>query len=251
MSIGTNNNNIELWNPSQKKLLRNLSGHTGRVSALAWNNFTLSSGSRDSMIFNSDVRIAQHQVATLKGHSLEVCGLKWNEDGTELASGGNDNMVMVWDAAASTPKHQFAHSAAVKALAWCPFQKNLLATGAGTADRHIRLFNSQTGALLHQVDTESQVSGLMWSKSEKELVSSHGFSQNQLSVWRYSNGLSKIADLTGHTGRILHLSMSPDASTVCSAATDETIRFWKIWDAPAKRVEVAKTNPRMGAAMLR
>ena len=31
-----------------------------------------------------------------------------------------------------------------RALAWCPWQDNLLASGGGTADRHIRFWNTQT-----------------------------------------------------------------------------------------------------------
>ena len=42
---------------------------------------TLSSGSRDSMIHNHDVRSAQDVESTLRGHRQEVCGLKWSPDG--------------------------------------------------------------------------------------------------------------------------------------------------------------------------
>lgn len=51
-----------------------------------------------------------------------------------------------------------AHQAAVKALAWCPWQPNLLASGGGTADRRIRFWNCSTGTCLHDIDTKSQVS---------------------------------------------------------------------------------------------
>ncbi|KAK1388515.1 hypothetical protein POM88_016693 [Heracleum sosnowskyi] len=37
------------------------------------------------------------------------------------------------------------HTTAVKALAWCPFQKNLLASGGGTSDICIKLWNTNTG----------------------------------------------------------------------------------------------------------
>lgn len=42
--------------------------------------------------------------------------------------------------------------------------------------------------------------------------------------------------MTGHTSRVLHLAQSPDGVTVCSAAADETLRFWKCFAeaAPAK-----------------
>lgn len=40
--------------------------------------------------------MAEHHVATLAGHTQEVCGLKWAPDGRYLASGGNDNLVNIW-----------------------------------------------------------------------------------------------------------------------------------------------------------
>jgi cell division cycle protein 20 (cofactor of APC complex) len=102
------------------------------------------------------------------GHQQEVCGLEWSPDGTTLASGGNDNMLCLWDAAMSRqglmsgthhPRNVFRdHQAAVKAIAWCPFQRGVLASGGGTADRKIRIWNTSTNALLHNVDTGSQVS---------------------------------------------------------------------------------------------
>ncbi len=44
--------------------------------------------------------------------------------------------------------------------------------------------------------------------------------------------MAKIADLTGHTSRVLHLSLSPDGTTVVSAGGDETLRFWRLWEKP-------------------
>ena len=92
---------------------------------------------------------AQHTVATLHGHQQEVCGLKWAPGGVQLASGGNDNLLNIWDerrVATAPPVFSFdQHHAAVKALAWCPWQKNLLASGGGTADRMIRFWNTNNG----------------------------------------------------------------------------------------------------------
>ena len=41
--------------------------------------------------------------------------------------------------------------------------------------------------------------------------------------------MKKIAELRGHTSRVLHLALSPDGTTVASAAADETLRFWKVF----------------------
>ena len=67
---------------------------------------------------------------------------------------------------------------------------------------------------------------LQWSRHEREILSSHGFSQNQLCLWKYPS-MAKVAEMSGHTSRVLHLAQSPDGTAVCSAAADETLRFWK------------------------
>eukprot|EP00658_Telonema_sp_P-2_P075151 TRINITY_DN6457_c0_g1_i1.p1 TRINITY_DN6457_c0_g1~~TRINITY_DN6457_c0_g1_i1.p1 ORF type:complete len:349 (-),score=82.93 TRINITY_DN6457_c0_g1_i1:200-1246(-) len=234
LAVGTDSGMVQLWDVEAQKQVRNMGGHEARVGALAWNDHVLSSGSRDTTIVNHDVRISQHQVSTLSGHTQEVCGLKWSPNGEQLASGGNDNVLNIWNAGESTAAHKLtAHQAAVKALAWCPWQANTLASGGGTADRHIRFWNTQTGACLNSVDTRSQVCSLVWSKHERELLSSHGFSQNQLTVWRFPS-MTKVTELNGHTSRVLHTALSPDGTTVVSAAADETLRFWKVFGTDSK-----------------
>ena len=95
----------------------------------------------------------------------------------------SDAMLLFVTAVCDTPLHRLdAHQAAVKALAWCPWQKNLLASGGGTADRMIRFWNSSSGTCLNEVDTHSQVCALQWSQHDKELVSSHGYSHNQYAL---------------------------------------------------------------------
>ena len=49
------------------------------------------------------------------------------------------------------------HDAAVKAIAWNPKERNILVSGSGTSDRHIRLFNIHQSEELLKIDTGSQV----------------------------------------------------------------------------------------------
>lgn len=41
--------------------------------------------------------------------------------------------------------------------------------------------------------------------------------------------MKKLATLTGHTFRVLYLSVSPDGQTLVTGAGDETLRFWNVF----------------------
>jgi cell division cycle protein 20 (cofactor of APC complex) len=250
LAVGGSDSVVQLWDVNKGKKLRSMDGHQARVSSMSWNKHILSSGSRDNTIINHDVRIRQHKTATLKGHKGEVCGMKWSPDGATLASGGNDNMLCLWDhrmsatAGSGDPSSHSIyaprlelneHQAAVKALAWAPFKRNLLASGGGTADRCIKFWNTDNGSRLNSIDTGSQVCSLMWSPNhkDKEILSSHGYSENQLCLWKYPT-MQKIKELNGHSARVLHLAQAPDGVTVCSAAADETLRFWRVFSEQTK-----------------
>ncbi|KAK3437668.1 hypothetical protein EUGRSUZ_C02311 [Eucalyptus grandis] len=241
IAIGLQNSHVQLWDFSAQ---RQEGGHRLRVGSLAWNNHVLTTGGMDCMVINNDVRLRSHIVGTYRGHHQEVCGLKWSPSGKQLASGGNDNLLYLWDRSRASLNsgaqwlHKIeAHTATVKALAWCPFQANLLASGG--SDRCVKFWNTCTGTCLNSVDTGSQVCALLWSKRERELLSSHGPAENQLILWKYPS-MRRMAELSGHTSRVLFLAQSPDECTVASTAADERLMFWQVFGIP----EVAKPTPK-------
>ncbi|XP_060762525.1 cell division cycle protein 20 homolog [Neoarius graeffei] len=238
LAIGTSDCKVELWDVQSQKRLRSMEGHRARVSCMNWNDHILSSGSRSGLIHQHDVRVADHHLCTLRGHTQEVCGLTWSPDGRYLASGGNDNLVNIWpgvQGGTQTAVHSFSeHQGAVKALAWCPWQSSILASGGGTSDRHIRIWNVNSGSCVTSWDTQSQVSSLVFAPNYKELVSGHGFAHDKIFIWKYPS-LAKVAELEGHEGRILNMALSPDCSILASISSDETIRLWKCFEKDATK----------------
>ncbi len=127
--IGVDSGEVEIWDVETKQKLRTMSGHQGQVSVLSWNQHIISSGCADGSIWHHDVRIANHKVTELLGHTGEVCGLKWRPGGEALASGANDNCVICWDARVGgvggnnrgQPKwSKSVHTAAVKVRSMVP-----------------------------------------------------------------------------------------------------------------------------------
>ncbi|KAG2461784.1 FZR1 protein, partial [Polypterus senegalus] len=161
--------------------------------------------------------------------SVSSDGAPWLMAGMTVLSFALLLQLFVWNNSSLSPVQQYTeHLAAVKAIAWSPHQHGLLASGGGTADRCIRFWNTLTCQPLQCVDTGSQVCNLAWSKHANELVSTHGYSQNQILVWKYPS-LTQVAKLTGHSYRVLYLAISPDGEAIVTGAGDETLRFWNVF----------------------
>ncbi|GMI79844.1 FIZZY-related 3, cell cycle switch protein 52 B [Hibiscus trionum] len=219
ISIGTSLGKVQVWDGTQCKRVRTMAGHQTRTGVLAWNSRTLSSGSRDRNILQHDLRVSSDYVSKLVGHKSEVCGLKWSHDDRELASGGNDNQLLVWNQHSQQPVLKLTeHTGAVKAIAWSPHKSNLLASGGGTADRCIRFWNTTNGHQLNHIDTGSQIM-----------------------VWKYPS-MAKVATLTGHSLRVLYLAMSPDGQTIVTGAGDETLRFRNVFPSVKTQTPVKDTG---------
>ncbi|XP_021928902.1 fizzy-related protein homolog [Zootermopsis nevadensis] len=238
-----------------------LLSHPDRVGSLAWNGDVVSSGSRDGLILQCDVRTpsvvperrlvghrqeihtvsifssedkdisSPHRITTQKNSInifTTVCGLKWSPDKQSLASGGSDSRLSIWNLHSDSPVQTYTqHLAAVKAIAWSPQQRGLLASGG--ADRCIRFWNTLTGQPKQFVDTGSQVCNLIWSKHSSELVSTHDTLKNHIRIWRYPR-MSQVASLTGHSSAVPYVAVSPDGEDIVTGAGDETLHFWKVFD---------------------
>ena len=232
LAVGNSYGLVEIYDVNKRELISAFKGHSSRVGVVSWNRNLISSGSKDFFIITRDIRCKDSDENIIKkysGHQQEVCGLKWSFDGSQLASGGNDNNLMIWSLHSNKPlMRNKDHLAAVKAIAWSPHQHNILASGGGTADRTIRFWNTTNFEQILKVDTGSQVCNLVFSKSTNEIVSTHGYSLNQINVWKFPN-MQKIKTLTGHSFRVLYLSLSPDGQSIVTGAGDKTLKLWNIF----------------------
>lgn len=229
LAAGISNGDIIFYDVEKCKLMGKCSFHQTRVTSLDWNGNVLSSGSRTGLISNIDLR-DNKEISKFKFHTQEVCGLKWSNSKRYLASGANDNCINIWQLGSNSPRYTLnGHSSAVKALDWCPWRVSILASGGGSKDKTVRFWDIETGTCESSVEMSSQVCGIHFLARYKEMVTAHGYSENDICLWKVSN-FKKICSFGKHDNRVLYTVLSPDQTIVASLAADENLKFWRILD---------------------
>lgn len=232
--IGTSSGSLSIWDVNKKQPITIYKNHSERIGIIACQNTNpnvFSSGSQDKSIVMYDSRIdpSENALNLLSGHSQEVCGLKWSPNDSLLASGGNDNKLIIWNGNQLRLERKFkSHTSAVKALDWSPHKFGCLISGGGTQDRTLKIWNTNTMKLVESIDTCSQVCNIAFSQKTKEFVTTHGYSDNLILLWD-SESLEVKASLKGHKDRVIYLSTGPDFQKIVTGAGDETVRFWDVF----------------------
>lgn len=241
--IGDSNGILRVFDLEKECMVLETPQHMTRICSIAVKGDTITSGEKDGLIKNTDTRSGKVEFV-FEGHNQEVCGLKWSPSGEYLASGSNDNTCKIWKANSPMARTLTGHNSAVKAMDWCPWKSNILCTGGGSKDKTLRVWDVISGKEVKRVETDSQVCTLTYLSKYKEMVTSHGFQQNDLKLWKATGGIKMLKSFGSHESRVLHTAVSPDETTVVSLGADEALKFWKIG-------EVAKSKPRRNSLNIR
>ena len=273
LASGSTKGSVALWDAaseggSGKRLRSWFAPVTKPVRSLSWNGNILSIGSDDGYLSFVDVRDPK-EYSQLKKHRASLLGLQWSTDGLYLASGDRDGVVHVWDRRAGKllldtedPTKKIRHKASARALAWCPWQPDLLATGTSAPEGKIRIWStssmsSHSPSPTQTIPLNTSVLSLHWSPHCKELLSTHGSSfapgaisasqmtyldtpmVNSITVHQYPSSKRLMTLTNAHSKPVTHSCLSPNGEslfTVCPR--EETIKMWQVWSkrpSPAKK----------------
>ena len=170
-------------------------------------------------------------LAQWKAHDFEICGIKWSKHHSHLlATGGNDNSLAVWDIRSlNAPVHRLTDfQGAVKAIDWCPWNADILAAGGDSFDRKIRMFNHQNARVESVVDTGAQVSALHFYSEYHEVITTHGYTLNDICFWKYPH-MTLIERLEGFSNRILQSALNPTLNLLATACPEDGIvNIWSL-----------------------
>ena len=176
--------------PGEVTLMARILVHRQQICGLAWSNDAacFASGGNDNLCCLFEVRrvlrgldddeaeaeeldeapiqgypVLQHQRS--QGGAARLAAGDWR-DAPEIAQWGP-----------GVEKRRWEHGAAVKAIAFCPWQDGLVATGGGSNDKCVHFWHATSGAALATISVSAQVTSLIWSTTRREIAATFGYAQ--------------------------------------------------------------------------
>lgn len=148
-AIGSDHGSVKIFDFEKSTTQVQASFEQDDLSTMIWKNEqSLVTGDAVGTIRFWDTRSMVSRVITGQ-HQDRVCGIARSCDSFLLATGGNGARVNVWDERKLNKPLWLIedHTSAVRAMAWCPWAPQILATGGGLDDGRIIFHNTDSGGL--------------------------------------------------------------------------------------------------------
>jgi len=212
-----------------------LKGHNGWVTCIAAsseNRDMILSGSRDkTLIIWHLTRDSENNYGVphrcLTGHSHFIQDIVISSDGQFALSGSWDATLRLWDLNYGTTTRRFVgHTKDVLSVAFSADNRQIV---SGSRDKTIKLWNT-LGECKYTIEDQGHtdwVSSVRFSpNTQNPIIVSGGWDKN-VKVWNLANCKLRT-NLTGHTGYINGVCVSPDGSLCASGGKDGYARLWDL-----------------------
>jgi WD40 repeat protein len=159
---------------------------------------------------------------TAPGLQNRVETVIWLPDGTEIAAGGDDGMVWIWNAQNGDLLTTYGgHTNWVIGLACSPDGRYI---ASASYDKTVQVWEVATGRTVVTYRGHSDsVTSVVWSPDGQHIVS--GSYDNTVQVWEAASGRT-VCTYLGHTNHVYTVAWSPDGQYIASGGADKTVRVW-------------------------
>lgn len=249
---------VTLWRVADDTLVGHLEGHTAaiRMVSFAPDGAQLASTSNDGTVRIWDTKSGS-QMALVSGHDPSALSLDLSSDGEMLAVGRTDSSVRLMRAEDGTERAVVRTGTDYPVLVSFSADDSVLLTGS--FEPLVRLWRVSDASLLESVESHVGSTVLPNAKISASGIVATWLPVGTVKLWSASNGAA-LADLIGHTSRVISASFSPDGRFLATGALDQSIRLWQtdggtlVWaidglDAPATAVEFTPDGSAVAAGI--
>jgi WD40 repeat protein len=208
---------------------------TVRAMAFSSDGTQLLFGGGDRTVKVVDIA-GQKVVRSLSGHYGQVWSLALSPDGTRIAAGSDDNVLIVWDAHSGkeVARHNLitllGYSGPVFSVAFSPKgDKIAFGSTGGTAGPAVIILDVDSPRCrmlsLQGLPAESTINAFDVSCDGKLFLT--GISDGTARLWDGQTS-TELATLQGHSKPVLCVGFSPDGKWAVSGSDDTTLRIWDV-----------------------
>ena len=220
---------IKIWNITSGLPIFTLTGHVGAVNSVAFSpvskSILLASGGADGTVrlWNWVDDQAPPQVSVFAHLGAPIHTLAFSPSDMELAVGGDDKLVRVYDLATNQTKYTFTeHTGAIYSLAFSADGTMLVSTDG---DNDLRLWDLLTGLPINQSNpAPGYRHNAIFSPYNNFLATDFGYS----TIWSYVSDTIDVSNserLIQHTSVIRGMAYNQDGTRFASASEDWRIGY--------------------------
>ncbi|MBF2066647.1 MAG: WD40 repeat domain-containing protein [Calothrix sp. C42_A2020_038] len=216
---------VKIWHVGARDLIDILHKHNGMVRCVACSpdSQIVFTGGDDRRILYWDLMSRQvNNVLSLDDTAAHALAL--SQDGKILVT-GSYRKIKIWylDGEQTQLKYSLsAHSHIVSCLCLSHDGKILV---SGSRDQSIKIWNLQTGELLHVLKSHSDAVCAIALSPNAEIIAS-GSVDKTIKLWHIESG-ELLGTFIGHTNTVTGLTFTASGEMLVSASLDKTIKIWQ------------------------
>jgi WD40 repeat protein len=211
----------KVWNADTGDLIRTLEGHTSALRTVSYSadGQALLTASSDGTAKLWSAFDAVPRMSFV-GHLDSISSAELSPDAIHVITASYDATAKLWDARNSFRLLTITDSHYIRSADWSSDGQRIL-TVNDSGEMQIR--DAVRGDILSQTDTRMrEVLYSAWSPDQTRLVAATYFTTKLLA---FPSG-NAIAELRGHSLRVLTARFSPDSQLLATGSADHTIRLW-------------------------
>ncbi|WP_232835554.1 TIR domain-containing protein [Actinocorallia populi] len=222
---------IRVWDPPSGALLRELTGHTGRVYALDARDGLLVSGDTEGSVRVWDLT-GRYAPRSLAGHTGAIYRAAFDPGGSRVVTSDSDGAVRLWnlERAGGEPGPDFGrllHSLpGHRGAVWPPvFRPDGAQVTTVSNDGTARLWDTATGVCRHTLRGHGRrITSVQFSPDGTMLATAGN--DGVVRIWDPATGV-RVHELAGVSDRLTSATFSPVGGRLGTATNDGGVHLWQ------------------------